>query len=106
MNDKNFETFLKNNTKAPAPPHDEWSRILAKIEEKKGLKSTFKNFKAKQLMLGFTGLAICIVVGLNTMTPGYILNNKNANLKEIDNFLIADSYFNETDTQYSWIEDF
>jgi hypothetical protein len=98
MNDEKLKSFLKENSRVPESPAGEWSKILMKIESGKqsGL------FNMKKISLGFASFAVLSLVVLNTIKP-HQTDHSTAKLKEINTYLVADSYFSENETEYSWI---
>lgn len=103
MNDENLKKFLDENTKVPRRSTNEWPELLKKIESEK--KNMFlKNFLTlKNLSFGVGSFAVLAIVLVQIMgTSG--TSHRVADLQDIDAFLANDSYFNEVENQYSWID--
>ena len=102
MNDKELKKFLRENSKVPRHPTNEWSQILIKIDSSKGESSLMNKNWPRKLGLGISSFAALMIVVLSI---SHQIDKRLSRLKQVDNFLTADSYFSESESQYSWIED-
>ncbi len=104
MKDNELKDFLNKNSSVPRAPETQWTQIQKKIEPAKtlGVMDYFTSLKG--LSLGASGVAIALVVifsNYNQQLPSQEL----ARLKKVDTFLASDSYFSDSDPQYSWVGD-
>jgi len=105
MDDKNLKNFLNKNSKIPERPAGEWSNILMKIESQSSSQGVLSNvFGIRKIIIGLTGFAALVIITLNIDKP-YQVQHTEASLKDLDTFLVADSYFHESESDYSWVVD-
>ena len=100
MNDENLKKFLHENSNVPRPPVGEWSKILMKIESKE--KTSF--FSLKKMSLSVASLAVFVIIASSTFKSQQ-LDHRMAKLDEINTYLVADSYFDEYENEYSWVDE-
>ena len=102
MNEEKLKKLL-STAKAPKEPANQWGNILNEIEEPKST-----SFIIKQPLFSKTIVGAVMVCSLALVTI-VSLHNEGASQRlvktqEVESFLLADSYFSETEGEYSWVE--
>lgn len=102
MDENNLKKFLKMNSKTPQAPTDEWSSLLSKIENPSDSSYFWKNSIFQKAFISSLSFVLLLIIVINTTGPS--LNKKREQrLKEIDSFMVSDSYFGDTADQHEWI---
>jgi flagella basal body P-ring formation protein FlgA len=102
MDDNNLKKFLQKNSKVPSKPANEWANILTRIESKKTF-SFLNCFKIERLTLGVVSMLVLVVAGKNIYRNQEV-ETKLVSKKKLELFLTSESYFDEDQAEYAWID--
>ncbi len=94
MNDIKLKEILNKDHSTPVKPSNEWNSIINKMNRNKKW-----SFKSLPVMLIPLALAIVLVV---LVLP--IQNTTSSERENLIEFVIDDSYFDQTSESYAWVD--